>query len=359
MSILLSSNLWNQYRSLFTWRGFSKSASREDGGTLEDMDGHQGSAKMLPLSVAPAADLPVGEDSLLLSMEGLRLSQDFRVEKVQAPEVAAVPKGGRQIEDPAKLLPTMKNADVEGYAKRAVATMNVMKELAQLAQKTFLTREDRLALDKELTHLQTSLAKDTARTRAKLNGQNEGGRDTFIDDNEKIALTVLQREFDRQGKGLDPSEFVDNGDGTSTVTIITAPNDITRMTGKHDEVRQEFAVFQKAVLGSNNEHQTTTIKRLSHEDFLEYSVLSLRDVKSAERAEKFLDDKLKALQETAGYLCDVDIDRRSDGVLAQAGPDARRSQMFDPLFKQVEALWKVLDLWPDAKPGLSTMYVLV
>ena len=107
----------------------------------------------------------------------------------------------------------------------------------------------------------------------------------------------------------------------------------------------------------------------------DYAVLSLRSVKDAERAEALLDEKLKKLPGMIKPLEDA-FERRKEyrrqvaearrkGVEPPKDPDA--DNMLNPdgvtrsrynhLFKLVEDLWRIDDLWRGPK-GVSFMYIV-
>ena len=127
----------------------------------------------------------------------------------------------------------------------------------------------------------------------------------------------------------------------------------------------------------NNEDHTIVVKRLSYEEFLEkYAVLSLRSAKEAERSEKLLDEKLRKLAGMAAALDDA-YDKRGEVAARRAeyqrraaeaerlgteppdpsdpsknpdaadalNPDGVTKMKYNSLFKPIEELWRIDELW--------------
>ena len=351
-------------------------------------------SRLSPLSVS--IPKPDARDAVLLSEEGKRLSRATET----APPIVRPEAGGKaapeipEIEtrqaEAAAALPKARNTEIDNYLKRAAARMTAMKDLAKLGQEGYLTSEDRLELDKELTRLQAEMAGDTARTKLILDGRNpeSSGEALFFEmaanhvrKNHDMAAALLERDFERRERGLASGAFLDNGDGTSTATILE--NDlmnngfVTRITDKTEAMPDRLDEWKRSVTASDNEDHTVVVKRLSYEEFLEkYAVLSLRSAKEAERSEKLLDEKLGKLAGMAAALDDA-YDKRGEVAARRAeflrraaeaerlgleppdlsdpsqnpdaadalNPDGATQMKYNPLFKPVEDLWRIDELW--------------
>lgn len=347
----------------------------------------------LNLSSTPSSSVtePGPRDEVLLSEEGVRLSRTA----TSAPS-AVKPEAGRRSELPemeqaesAAKLPKERNTEAECYVKRAAATMTAMKDLAKLGQENYLTSRDRLELDKELTRLQAEMSFDTARMKLLLDGKDPDSpldaeffekAKSHVHKNRELAVALLERDFKRRERGLEPGPFLDNGDGTSTATILRAggacDSYVTEITDKTEVMARRLEDWERRVTSNNDENHTVVVKHLTYEDFLkDYAVLSLRSVKDAERAEALLDEKLKKLPGMIKPLEDA-FERRKEyrrqvaearrkGVEPPKDPDA--DNMLNPdgvtrsrynhLFKLVEDLWRIDDLWRGPK-GVSFMYIV-
>ena len=345
---------------------------------------------------------PDARDSVLLSEEGRRLSRTANSGLSPADSSSgerAEPSIGTARSQAAAKLPEARNAEIGHYLRRAASVMTAMKDLARLGQESYLTSRDRLELDRELTALQAELAGDTARTKLILDGRSPGNPSeaSFFDvaaahvrRNQEVAVSLLEREFYRRERGLAPGEFLDNGDGTSTVTILDADfmkgSYVTRMTGETEAMSRLLDDWKGNETKNNNEEHTVVIKRLSHEEFLEkYAVLSLRSVGEAERSEKLLAEKLKKLPGMAAALDDAydkrgDIAERRAEYLRRAAeaerlgteppdpsenpdaddllnPDGVTKAKYNPLFRHIEDLWRIDELW--RTPGNTTFKYIV
>ena len=351
-------------------------------------------SRLSPLSVS--IPKPDARDAVLLSEEGKRLSRATET----APPIVRPEAGGKaapeipEIEtrqaEAAAALPKARNTEIDNYLKRAAARMTAMKDLAKLGQEGYLTSEDRLELDKELTRLQAEMAGDTARTKLILDGRNpeSSGEALFFEmaanhvrKNHDMAAALLERDFERRERGLASGAFLDNGDGTSTATILE--NDlmnhsfVTRITDRTEAMPERLDEWKRSVTAGNNEDHTVVVKRLTYEEFLEkYAVLSLRSAKEAERSEKLLDEKLKKLSGMAAALDDA-YDKRGEVATRRAeslrraaeaerlgteppdpsdpsqnpdaadalNPDGVTKMKYNPLFKPIEELWRIDELW--------------
>ena len=347
----------------------------------------------LHLSSPPSSSVtePGLRDEVLLSEEGVRLSRT----SASAPS-AVKPEAGRRAELPeteqakaAAKLPRERNTEAGCYVKRTAATMAAMKDLAKLGQENYLTSRDRLELDKELTRLQAEVSFDTARMKLLLDGKDPDNpldaelfekAKSHVHKNRALAVALLERDFKRRERGLEPGPFLDNGDGTSTATILRAGEScdsyVTEITDKTEVMARRLEDWERRVTSNNDENHTVVVKHLTYEDFLkDYAVLSLRSVKDAERAEALLDEKLKKLPGMIKPLEDA-FERRKEyrrqvaearrkGVEPPKDPDA--DNMLNPdgvtrsrynhLFKLVEDLWRIDDLWRGPK-GVSFMYIV-
>lgn len=339
---------------------------------------------------------PGARDSVLLSEEGKRLSRAAET----APPLVRPEAGGKaapeipEIEtrqaEAAAALPKARNTEIDYYLKRAAARMTAMKDLAKLGQEGYLTSRDHLELDKELTRLQAEMAGDTARTKLILDGRNpeSSGEALFFEmaanhvrKNHDTAAALLERDFERRERGLASGALLDNGDGTSTATILE--NDlmnhsfVTRITDRTEAMPERLDEWKRSVTAGNNEDHTVVVKRLSYEEFLEkYAVLSLRSAKEAERSEKLLDEKLRKLAGMAAALDDA-YDKRGEIAARRAeyqrraaeaerlgteppdpsdpsknpdaadalNPDGVTKMKYNPLFKPIEELWRIDELW--------------
>lgn len=339
---------------------------------------------------------PGARDSVLLSEEGKRLSRAAET----APPLVRPEAGGKaapeipEIEtrqaEAAAALPKARNTEIDHYLKRAAARMTAMRDLAKLGQEGYLTSRDRLELDRELTHLQAEMAGDTARTKLILDGRNpdSSGEALFFEmaanhvrKNHDMAAALLERDFERRERGLAPGDLLDNGDGTSTATILG--NDlmnhsfVTRITDRTEAMPERLDEWKRSVTAGNNEDHTVVVKRLSYEEFLEkYAVLSLRSAKEAEQSEKLLDEKLRKLAGMAAALDDA-YDKRGEVAARRAeyqrraaeaerlgteppdpsdpsknpdaadalNPDGVTKMKYNSLFKPIEELWRIDELW--------------
>lgn len=339
---------------------------------------------------------PGARDSVLLSEEGKRLSRAAET----APPLVRPEAGGKaapeipEIEtrqaEAAAALPKARNTEIDYYLKRAAARMTAMKDLAKLGQEGYLTSRDHLELDKELTRLQAEMAGDTARTKLILDGRNpeSSGEALFFEmaanhvrKNHDMAAALLERDFERRERGLAPGALLDNGDGTSTATILG--NDlmnhsfVTRITDRTEAMPERLDEWKRSVTAGNNEDHTVVVKRLSYEEFLEkYAVLSLRSAKEAEQSEKLLDEKLRKLAGMAAALDDA-YDKRGEVAARRAeyqrraaeaerlgteppdpsdpsknpdaadalNPDGVTKMKYNSLFKPIEELWRIDELW--------------
>ena len=351
-------------------------------------------SRLSALSVSiPKTD---ARDSVLLSEEGKRLSRAAetapplvrpKADGKAAPEIPEIET--RQAEA-AAALPKARNSEIDDYLKRAAARMTAMKDLAKLGQEGYLTSKDRLELDKELTRLQAEVAGDTARTKLILDGRNpeSSGEALFFEmaanhvrKNHDMAAALLERDFERRERGLASGALLDNGDGTSTATILenNLMNNsfITRITDKTETMPERLDEWKRSVTAGNNDNHTVVMKRLSYEEFLEkYAVLSLRSAKEAERSEKLLDEKLKKLSGMAAALDDA-YDKRGEVATRRAeslrrtaeakqlgteppapsdpsknpdaadalNPDGVTKMKYNSLFKPIEDLWRIDELW--------------
>ena len=349
-------------------------------------------SRLSSLSV-PIPPKPDVRDAVLLSEEGKRLSRAAEtVPPLVRPEAGgkAAPEIETRQAEAAAALPKARNTEIDNYLKRAAARMTAMKDLAKLGQEDYLTSEDRLELDKELTRLQAEMAGDTARTKLILDGRNpeSSGEALFFEmaanhvrKNHDMAAALLERDFERRERGLSSGAFLDNGDGTSTATILE--NDlmnngfVTRITDKTEAMPERLDEWRRSVTAGNNEDHTVVVKRLTYEEFLEkYAVLSLRSAKEAERSEKLLDEKLKKLSGMAAALDDA-YDKRGEVAARRAeyqrraagaerlgteppdpsdpsqnpdaadalNPDGVTKMKYNPLFKPIEELWRIDELW--------------
>ena len=348
-------------------------------------------SRLFALSVS--SPKPDARDAVLLSEEGKRLSRAAETApslvRPEAGDKAAPEMETRQAEA-AAALPKARNTEIDHYLKRAAARMTAMKDLAKLGREDYLTSRDRLELDKELTRLQAEMAGDTARAKLILDGRNpeHSGEALFFEmaanhvrKNHDMAVALLERDFERRERGLAPGAFLDNGDGVSTATILE--NDlmnhsfVTRITDKTEAMPDRLDEWKRSVTASDNEDHTVVVKRLSYEDFLEkYAVLSLRSAKEAERSEKLLDEKLGKLAGMAAALDDA-YDKRGEVAARHAeflrraaeaerlgleppdlsdpsqnpdaadtlNPDGVTKMKYNPLFKPVEDLWRIDELW--------------
>lgn len=347
----------------------------------------------LHLSSPPSSSVtePGLRDEVLLSEEGARLSRTA----ASAPS-AVKPEAGRRAELPeteqaeaAAKLPRERNTEAGCYVKRTAATMAAMKDLAKLGQENYLTSRDRLELDKELTRLQAEMSFDTARMKLLLDGKDPDNpldaelfekAKSHVHKNRALAVALLERDFKRRERGLEPGPFLDNGDGTSTATILRAgeayDSYVTEITDKTEVMARRLEDWERRVTSNNDENHTVVVKHLTYEDFLkDYAVLSLRSVKDAEKAEALLDEKLKKLPGMIKPLEDA-FERRKEyrrqvaearrkGVEPPKDPDA--DNMLNPdgvtrsrynhLFKTVEDLWRIDELWRGPK-GVSFMYIV-
>ncbi|WP_347712892.1 hypothetical protein [uncultured Fretibacterium sp.] len=362
------------------------------------------SRPLVSRSFVPSAPIPEPNvrDSVLLSEEGKRLSRAAET----APSVVRPETGGkaapeietRQAEAAAKL-PRERNTEVECYVRRTAATMTAMKDLAKLGQEDYLTSRDRLELDKELTRLQAETAGDSARMKLILDGRNPDNpleahyfekAVAHVRKNHDMAVALLERDFKRRERGIEPGPFLDNGDGTSTATILHAgelcDSYVTEITDKTEVMAQRLKDWERRVTSDNDENHTVVVKHLTYEDFLkDYAVLSLRSVKEAERSEKLLDEKLKKLPGMAAALDDAYdrrgtiAERRAESLrrIAEAerlgleppdpsenpdadnmlNPDGVTRSRYNRLFKPVEDLWRIDDLWRGPR-GVSFMYIV-
>lgn len=339
---------------------------------------------------------PGARDSVLLSEEGKRLSRAAET----APPLVRPEAGGKaapeipEIEtrqaEAAAALPKARNTEIDYYLKRAAARMTAMKDLAKLGQEGYLTSRDHLELDKELTRLQAEMAGDTARTKLILDGRNpeSSGEALFFEmaanhvrKNHDMAAALLERDFERRERGLASGALLDNGDGTSTATILG--NDlmnhsfVTRITDRTEAMPERLDEWKRSVTAGNNEDHTVVVKRLSYEEFLEkYAVLSLRSAKEAEQSEKLLDEKLRKLAGMAAALDDA-YDKRGEVAARRAeyqrraaeaerlgteppdpsdpsknpdaadalNPDGVTKMKYNSLFKPIEELWRIDELW--------------
>lgn len=339
---------------------------------------------------------PGARDSVLLSEEGKRLSRAAET----APPLVRPEAGGKaapeipEIEtrqaEAAAALPKARNTEIDYYLKRAAARMTAMKDLAKLGQEGYLTSRDHLELDKELTRLQAEMAGDTARTKLILDGRNpeSSGEALFFEmaanhvrKNHDTAAALLERDFERRERGLASGALLDNGDGTSTATILE--NDlmnhsfVTRITDRTEAMPERLDEWKRSVTAGNNEDHTVVVKRLSYEEFLEkYAVLSLRSAKEAEQSEKLLDEKLRKLAGMAAALDDA-YDKRGEVAARRAeyqrraaeaerlgteppdlsdpsknpdaadalNPDGVTKMKYNSLFKPIEELWRIDELW--------------
>ena len=348
-------------------------------------------SRLSPLSVS--IPKPDARDAVLLSEEGKRLGRATEtappLDRPEAGGKAApeIPEIETRQAEAAAALPKARNTEIDNYLKRAAARMTAMKDLAKLGQEGYLTSEDRLELDKELTRLQAEMAGDTARTKLILDGRNpeSSGEALFFEmaanhvrKNHDMAAALLERDFERRERGLASGALLDNGDGTSTATILG--NDlmnngfVTRITDKTEAMPERLDEWKRSVTAGNNEDHTIVVKRLSYEEFLEkYAVLSLRSAKEAERSEKLLDEKLKKLSGMAAALDDA-YDKRGEVAARRAeyqrwaaeaerlgteppdpsknpdatdtlNPDGVTKMKYNPLFKPIEDLWRIDELW--------------
>lgn len=333
---------------------------------------------------------PDARDAVLLSEEGKRLSHPMETApSAIRPEAdgKAAPGIETQQAEAAAALPKARNTEIDHYLKRAAARMTAMKDLAKLGQEGYLTSRDRLELDKELTRIQAEMAWDKARTKLILDGRNpdSSGEALFFEmaanhvrKNHGVAAALLERDFERRERGLAPGAFLDNGDGTSTATVLE--NDlmnhsfVTRITDRTEAMPERLDEWKRSVTAGNNEGHTVVVKHLSYEEFLEkYAVLSLRSAKEAEQSEKLLDEKLGKLAGMTAPLDDaydkrVDVAARRAEYLRRAAeaeqpgleppdpsknpdaadtlnPDGVTKTRYNPLFKTIEELWRIDELW--------------
>lgn len=341
-------------------------------------------------------------DSVVLSEEGRRLSRgaetaSWTVKPGADAGARAEPTIDTEKTEAAAKLPRARNMEVGSYLKRAAMRMTAMKDLAKLGQEGYLTRRDRLELDKELTRLQAEMAGDTARMKLILDGRNpnnpleahdfEKAAD-HVRKNHDVAVALLERDFDRRERNLAPGEFLDNGDGTATATILRN-GEVIRITDKIEAMSQRLDEWKRRMTANNDADHTVVVKRLTYEQFLEdYAVLSLRSAKDAEKAEKLLDEKLKKLPGMAAALDDA-YDRR--GTIAERraeylrrvaeaerlglelpdppdpsenpdahdllNPDGVTKVKYNPLFKHIEDLWRIDELWRTGK-NMVVMYIV-
>lgn len=347
-------------------------------------------------SSLPALDV---RDSVLLSEEGRRLSRGARTASWSVgPEADAGVKAEPTIKteqaEAAAKLPEARNTEVEHYLKRAAMRMMAMKDLAKLGQEGYLTSRDRLELDKELTRLQAEMAGDTARTKLILDGLNPDNpeeayffkrAETHVRENHDMAVALLERDFERRERGLAPGEFLDNGDGTSTVTILVNRK-VVRITDKTEAMPRRLNDWKREMMANSDEKHPVVIDSLSYEDFLkDYAVLSLRSVGEAERSEKLLDEKLKKLPGMAAALDDA-YDKRKEVAARRAeyqrrvaeaerlgleppdpsenpdaadalNPDGVTKTKYNALFKPVEELWRIDELWR-ASEIMTLVYIV-
>lgn len=351
----------------------------------------------LRLSALPdSIPKPGARDSVLLSEEGKRLSRAAETAPpLVRPEVGGkaapeIPEIETRQAEAAAALPKARNTEIDYYLKRAAARMTAMKDLAKLGQEGYLTSRDHLELDKELTRLQAEMAGDTARTKLILDGRNpeSSGEALFFEmaanhvrKNHDMAAALLERDFERRERGLASGALLDNGDGTSTATILG--NDlmnhsfVTRITDRTEAMPERLDEWKRSVTAGNNEDHTVVVKRLSYEEFLEkYAVLSLRSAKEAEQSEKLLDEKLRKLAGMAAALDDA-YDKRGEVAARRAeyqrraaeaerlgteppdpsdpsknpdaadalNPDGVTKMKYNSLFKPIEELWRIDELW--------------
>ncbi|NCC97528.1 MAG: hypothetical protein EOM02_11945 [Synergistales bacterium] len=185
------------------------------------------------------------------------------------------------------------------------STMERMKAVSKLAEESYLSKEDRLTLQAEMTSLQTELFKQTHRMGLKRAGFSKKRVDEYlseIDRFEASSLVFIERERARLANESEVGPFTANDDGSLSLQIVGFS------PGLSGDVTVEDTDYDLKVTG--DEEDLSAIyemcdMHLSFEDFLEESKLSVMTVDSAAWAsdslDKMMDGFLKEVESMTSF----------------------------------------------------------
>ena len=254
------------------------------------------------------------------------------------------------------------NDDVRSYIKITYSTLDNMKALAKLAQNEYLTADDRLKLDEDMTYIQSELATNTDGIRLTLQGykrtqnpelfaSSKVGRNMDLE----LTRTLLERDYKLRNMSITGGAFISNNDGTATATILESGL-VNEITKDINDMPQALRDWERNITEGSS--TPVEIRRLTHEEFLDkYRGISLRNVDDAKKAEDTLTlvmEKLSSIGQELDAFYDEQQASKSDASNDQIELNNKLKSILQP----IDDLWRVQNLWA-TNEGTTVVYLMI